>query len=101
MVNIKTYKLFFSDKNVWCNSQVFRGIAIPKSQGNRSVLSNVNRCGYFTTICYRNIPYIIRRSDFQAKILKVNTMNYRLKIYMLQVLVRLLKEKLLQNCFTE
>ena len=47
---------YFSEKNTWRSGQVFRGVAVPKLQENRSVLSDVIGCEYFTAIHYRNIP---------------------------------------------
>ena len=46
----------FSEQNIWRSRQVFRGIAVPKFQRNRSALSNIIVCGYLTATCYRNIP---------------------------------------------
>ena len=65
---------YFSEKNIWHSSQVFLGIAFPKFQGNRSVLRNGDRvwlfdCNFLSEpFC---LSYVIRRSDFQTKILKV------------------------------
>ena len=47
---------YFSEKNIWLGRQVFRGIAFPKFQENRSVLSNAIECGYLTAIFYHIIP---------------------------------------------
>ena len=68
----------FSEKNIWRSSQVFRGIAVPKFQGNRSVLK-CDRVWLFDRNLlskYSSLSYIIRRSDFQAKILKEIHNNY-------------------------
>ena len=46
---------------------MFRGIAAPKFQENRFVLSNVIECDHLTAVFYRNI---ISKFDFQTNILK-------------------------------
>ena len=44
---------------IWLSSQVFRGIAAPKFQEHRFVLSNVIQCGHLTAVFYRNISVFL------------------------------------------
>ena len=77
MVNTQTYKHFLRNEYLVQQSSVPRN-SCSKFQGNRSVLSYVKGCGYLTATRYLNssLSYFIRRSDFQAKILKVIHNNY-------------------------
>ena len=72
----------FSEKNIWCNSQLFQEIAVPKLHEKRFVFNNVIGCGCLNTICYWNILAI-----FQANILnQIHNNYYKLWVYITHAL---------------
>ena len=68
----------FSDKNIWRSSKVFQGIAFPKFRGYRSVLKCHRMwlfdCNFLSKPS--SLPSILRRLDFQVKVLKEIHNNY-------------------------
>ena len=69
---------YFSVKNIWHSSQVFRGIVAPISQRNKSVLKWDMMWLFDRNLLSKlsSLSYIIRTSDIQAKNLKEIDNNY-------------------------
>ena len=82
-IDLQTY---FSEKNVQVSCQLFRRMAVPKSQGNRFVLNNMIGCDYLTAICYRNIS-AFHTFQYNIHALNISTAADRNRIAILYFLL--------------